>query len=127
MFRCMGPSSWTLFLGISEPIKRLAALVQHTLFQRKWKKIHIYVGICVKEICKIFEIYWWTFFPTNYFLPLESCQLYIIANIKRATILKLKQSSRVVMGKRPVTLIKKRPWYRFCPVNITKSLRTIFW
>ena len=37
-----------------------------------------------------------------------------------------KQSPRVVLGLRPATLLKKRPWHSCFPVNFAKFLRTPF-
>ena len=48
-------------------------------------------NICLKEIliCKILEKYELFFFPTNDFLLLESCLLYVIAKNKASNCCKL--------------------------------------
>ena len=84
--------SKALCLGVSEPTNRFTAQsAAYVLRNRRnlWKKMK--KNICVKEIwiCKILEIYRWIFFPTNDFLLLESCQLYISAKYKASNCFKI--------------------------------------
>ena len=78
--------SKALCLSISKPTKRLAAQsTARALRNRQRKQASVKENeknIYVKEICKFLDIYGWTIFPTNDFLLLENCRLYIIAKYK---------------------------------------------
>ena len=63
--------------------------------------------ICVKEICKILEIYGWTFFPKKDFSLLESCQLYIIAKYKASNCFKTDAVVQMCSGKKVFLKILK--------------------
>ena len=71
---CLGVSKPTACMAAHSKIHALCHQLAIEAFVKEKEK-----SICVKEICKILEIYWWILFPTNNYLPLESCQLCIIA------------------------------------------------
>ena len=98
-------------------------------------------NICIKEICKIFKIYGWTFFPANVFSLLGRCQLYIIAKYKASNCFKTEAVIQRCSGKKAllnilknlqenpssrVSFLIKFKRQRCFPVNIAKFFRSPF-